>query len=115
MTQEMTPGPGSRTPAPSGPKLGRAVLIGVVVVALVAAGWLLKDRFLKPPDQLSSRSSQFVCSETGKAFNYELKEGDSIPVRSPFSGKNTGYPAELCYWTKDGTMKETPTPVLLNE
>jgi len=36
-----------------------------------------------------------------------------MPVLAP-SGKNTGYEAELCYWTKDGKPKETPTPVLLN-
>ena len=38
----------------------------------------------------------------------------TMPVLSPFSGKNTGYPAELCYWTKDGSIKTDPTPVLLN-
>jgi hypothetical protein len=55
-----------------------------------------------------------VCAQTGKAFTVELKDGLSIPVRSPYSGQQTGYPAELCYWTKDGKPKDEPTAVLLN-
>jgi hypothetical protein len=39
--------------------------------------------------------------------------GQSIPIKAP-SGNNSGYPAELCYWTKDGQAKTDPTPVLLN-
>jgi hypothetical protein len=62
----------------------------------------------------SSNDRVFVCSETGKSFHYTIKLGDSIPVQSPYSGKATGYPAELCYWTADGKTKEEPTPVLLN-
>ena len=49
-----------------------------------------------------------------KAFRYEIKIGDSVPVKAP-SGEKSGYPAELCYWTKDGQPKEDPTPVLLNQ
>ena len=59
----------------------------------------------------------FVCSQTGKAFHVDLARlsGQSIPVLSPYSSKNTGYPAELCYWTTDGQVKKEPTAVLLNE
>jgi hypothetical protein len=57
----------------------------------------------------------FICAETGQTFQYTLKIGDTIPVRSPYTGANTGYPAELCYWTKDGGTTNDPTPVLLNE
>ena len=56
----------------------------------------------------------FICSATGKPFTHELAKGDTIPVASPHSGKPTGYPAELCYWTADGRTKDEPTPVLLN-
>ena len=56
----------------------------------------------------------FVCSETRKPFQKTIEIGMTMPVLSPFSGKNTGYPAELCYWTKDGSIKTDPTPVLLN-
>jgi hypothetical protein len=51
---------------------------------------------------------------TGKPYNYSIKLGDKIPVKAP-SGGMAGYPAEPCYWTKDGKIKNDPTYVLLNE
>src|SRR5438067_11057468 len=115
MTQGPAPAPSARSqskPAQSTP--GRLVAMALVIAAVIVVAWFAKQRYLKPPDQLSARQSLFIDSETGKSFNYELKEGDTIPVKSPETGKQTGYPAELCYWTKEGTVKETPTPVLLN-
>ena len=60
-----------------------------------------------------SRNRWFVCAETGKPFMAHLEVGTSIPVLSPFSHKETGYPAELCFWNADGSIKKDPTPVLL--
>ncbi|MFT3785388.1 MAG: hypothetical protein QM770_04380 [Tepidisphaeraceae bacterium] len=60
------------------------------------------------------RDRVFICSETGKPFPHSLTVGEEIPVMSPFSGKRTGFPAEKCYWTKDGKTKSEPTAVLLN-
>lgn len=61
----------------------------------------------------------FVCSETGKPFNHELAVGEDEPVKSPHSGKNTGWRAELCYWAKDGQggwkAKLEPTYVLVKK
>ena len=62
-----------------------------------------------------SRDRLFVCSETGKSFRHQIEAGDTIPVRSPYSGENTGFEAEKCYWTVDGQIKQEPTAVLLNE
>ena len=55
-----------------------------------------------------------MCSETGKSFELSVDANTRVPVRSPYSGKNTGYPAEFCYWTKEGKLKKDPTFVLLN-
>jgi hypothetical protein len=56
----------------------------------------------------------FVCSETRKPFQKRIELDMTIPVVSPHSGKETGYPAELCFWNKDGTARTSdPTPVLL--
>jgi hypothetical protein len=60
-----------------------------------------------------ARERTFICAQTGKSFEHTLKLGEAIPVKSPYSGQNTGYPAELCYWTKDGRIKKEPTAVLL--
>jgi hypothetical protein len=84
------------------------VLIGVGMVVYVITSFVRGD-----PDLADSRAPWFVDSETGKPFHHQLVVGDTFPVLAP-SGKNTGYPAELCYWTKDGTPKTDPTPVLLN-
>lgn len=59
------------------------------------------------------RTRIFVDATTGLGFRHELELGETIPVEAPSGGK-TGYPAELCYWTKDGQPKSDPTPVLLN-
>jgi hypothetical protein len=58
----------------------------------------------------------FVDAKTGQAFHHTLSLDDRYPIKAP-SGGNTGYPAELCYWNKDGTPKkpgEEPTAVLMN-
>ena len=57
----------------------------------------------------------YICSETGKSFRHKNEMGETIPIASPFSGKNTAYPAEACYWNSDGTTKKEPTWVLLND
>ncbi|HVT88263.1 MAG TPA: hypothetical protein VHD56_05390 [Tepidisphaeraceae bacterium] len=60
-----------------------------------------------------SKHGNYIDAATGKPFMYEIHEGSKIPVPAP-SGGNTGYPAELCYWTKDGKVRNEPFPVLLN-
>ena len=85
-----------------------AIAGGIVV-------WMIKNFGAKSDTSFQSTERVFIDSESMKPFNYELKLNDTIPVSSPFSGKKTGYPAELCYWTKDGKIKEEPTAVLLNE
>lgn len=40
--------------------------------------------------------------------------GATAPYKSPTTGKNAVWPAERCYWTKDGKGKTVPTLVLLN-
>jgi hypothetical protein len=93
---------------------GQGVAIVLAVVALGLAVVSVRNN-LGPSDASAfSRDRLFVCSETGKTFEYEVKRGDTIPVLSPHSGKKTGYQAEFCFWTKDGGTKPEPTPVLLN-
>ncbi|HYD02080.1 MAG TPA: hypothetical protein VEB22_12710 [Phycisphaerales bacterium] len=40
--------------------------------------------------------------------------GDKAPYKSPSTGKTAVWPAEKCYWTRDGKAKTEPTLVLLN-
>jgi hypothetical protein len=65
-----------------------------------------------PAAELASRRL-YICAQTNKAYEITLTPTTPCPAPSPYSGKDTGYPAELCYWTKDGQIKSDPTPVLL--
>lgn len=105
-------------PQPAAPKSSPLRVVGALVFIVIAIGivyWMIQNFSGKPQSGFDASQRVFIDSETLKPFNYELKLNDTVPVSSPFSGKKTGYPAEMCYWTKDGTIKEEPTPVLLNE
>jgi hypothetical protein len=89
----------------------------VVVLAVLAGGWAFYVQLHNSFGNAvvaAVNSRPFIDSETGVGFWHELKAGEPIPVVSPDTGKNTGFPAELCYWNKDGSVKTDPTFVLLN-
>lgn len=93
---------------------GKAAGIVLVAAALGLMVFVLKDSFTGRAAAMS-RDRMFICSKTGKTFEYTLKVGDKLPVQSPHSGEKTGYPAEACFWTADGGIKKEPTWVLLNQ
>jgi hypothetical protein len=93
-------------------KAGRAVAGGFVVLALLVV-FLAVRSYFAPAGASAANERLFICAKTGKTFEYTLKFGDPIPVKSPHSGEDTGYPADLCYWTREGAIKKDPTPVLV--
>jgi len=93
----------------------KAVGVGLFIVVILLSLYNLKSSFSSDDVTAYAQEPWFVCSETGKPFHHTLKAGEAFPVYSSSSGKNTGYPAELCFWTKDGQIKKDPTPVLLND
>jgi len=95
-------------------RTGQVAAVLLVLIACTAAFFSIKSLFGSPAVN-AERDRIFICSQTGKSFTHELQIGETIPVYSPYSGANTGYPAELCYWTADGQPKDDPTPVLLNQ
>jgi hypothetical protein len=91
-----------------------AIVIAVLMVGFLI--WSLRENFGAPDAAALTRSRVYICSETGKTFEVDvMKSGTKVPAHSPYSGKDTGYPAELCFWTKDGKPKRDPTYVLLNQ
>jgi len=88
---------------------------GILLSVFIGVGvWLtLGNMRTEVPD--AAYYTTFICSETGKSFEHKNADGDMEPILSPYSGKNTGYRAELCFWNADGTAKEKATAVLLNE
>lgn len=90
---------------------GKAVVVAIFVIGLGALFFSLRSG--ETAASLSGRR-MFVDSTNLQAFPHDLVLGEKVPVKAP-SGGNTGYPAELCYWTADGKPKSTPDYVLLNE
>jgi hypothetical protein len=84
----------------------------LAIVCVVGAYYSVRGAFSSEGAAISA-DRMFIDASTGKAFEHEIKSGEYIPVKAP-SGGNTGYPAEACYWTKDGKVKDQPTFVLLN-
>ena len=93
----------------------RLGVVGAGVICLVAVGVLGYFMFREDPVLAASRKQVYMCSETGKTFEYTLVEDELFPVESPYSGKRTGYPTEKCFWTADGKAKLEPTYVIMNE
>jgi hypothetical protein len=89
------------------------IVAGCATVALLVVIYLVV-RPRNPAGDLA-RGRVFICTETNKPFKVTLEEGMMIPVKSPYSGKNTGYPAELCYWTPDGQVAKEPHAVLVKK
>jgi hypothetical protein len=94
---------------------GRIAAIVLAVLALVVVVYSVRENLGDSEAAALSKHRLYVCSETGKAFDVKIVSGLTNPVESPYSGKKTGYPAELCYWTKSGGVKKEPTGVLLNQ
>ena len=93
---------------------GGKALGAVFAILAVAAVVIVIRRSITSPEVAAANTRVFIDSATGKSFKSEIKVGEDIPILAP-SGKNTGYPAEECYWTADGHVKETPTYVLVKE
>lgn len=90
---------------------GVVVGLGVLIWALMSSSLFARDPMVD-----AARLRPAVDAETGTAFReFRMPEGDSPPWRNPSTGKETVWPAELCYWTRDGKATMTPTLVILNE
>jgi hypothetical protein len=92
---------------------GKAVAGIVVVVGLVIAFYSLRGLTASEGEEASSKR-MFIDAETMQSFRYTVAPGTKIPVKAP-SGKETGYPADACTWTKDGKVKAEPTWVMVND
>lgn len=93
---------------------GRGVVIGLVVIGALCLVYSFWANLRRDPSLSAMESPLFVNVETGRPFHQELTAGLMFPVKCPDNGAMAGYPAELCYWNKDGSVKSTPTYVALN-
>ena len=90
------------------------VLAIVLTLGLLAVAFYSVQAFFKGDTPDTAFYTTYICTETGKSFVHKNQLGDTVPILSPYSGKNTGVPAVPCYWTADGGTMKDPTWVLLN-
>ena len=90
---------------------GKAIGIGLTVVGVVFCWFSWRGMQTDDP----SRYRWFVNASNNPPtpFQVEMKAGMIFPIKAP--GGGDGYPAETCYWTADGKIKDQPTYVLLNQ
>ena len=94
-----------------GAGVGAVLGVGVLVWALMNSSLFARDPMLD-----ASRYRPAVDVETGKAYReFRMPQEDPPPWKSPDTGQETVWPAELCYWTREGKATLTPTLVVLNE
>jgi hypothetical protein len=98
------------------PQKKKLIAAGVCFLIAIGVGWYLVGG--KTVADIASER-MFMCSQTGKTWPHELREGEIEPIYSSFSKKNTGWLAERCYWKKmpDGSYraKKKPTYVILKK
>jgi hypothetical protein len=98
-----------------GGRAAAVAAIAVIVIGVLVLFVAARSSFGPSSAAVHNGERVYICSESGKTFTYSPTPGAKLfPVRSPYSGKDTGYPAQLCYWTADGKIKKDPTPVLMN-
>jgi len=95
-------------------RVGKLATVVGTVLALGVAGFAVSS-FLKGGTPDGAHYSMYICTETGKSFRHKNVLGETHPIHSPHSGRNTGVLAEPCYWTADGATRPEPTWVLLDE
>jgi len=92
---------------------GKIAAVALLVLALAAAVFMFRNSFGAPSEIAAANDRVFIDASTGKPFTRALKPGMKVPIEAP-SGKMSGFPAEMCWWTKDGKVRKEPFPVLLN-
>jgi len=93
--------------------------LGISVVLILVAGGGIWHQIGGGSNKAvaAAGSRMYMCSDTGKTFSHTIREGEREPIECELCGKQTGYLAERCYWTKDATgewaAKLEPTYVIL--
>ena len=101
--------------APPSPLSGGLGVVVALVLLSTAAYLTYRTLYTAEQVPLDPPPIMYICAETLKTFQHTPPVGEMNPIESPYTKKNTAYPAEKCYWTADGRQKLIPTYILLNE
>lgn len=93
-------------------KLAGALLAFLLAGAVVA--WQVLSR--EPDIGALSASTTVIDAESGEVVRrFPLPLDKVHPWTNPKTGRDTLYPAEPCFWDKDGSVMPEPTWVLVND
>ena len=93
-------------------KLAGALLAFLLTGAVVA--WQVLSR--EPDIGALSASTTVIDAESGEVVRrFPLPLDKVHPWTNPKTGRDTLYPAEPCFWDKDGSVMPEPTWVLVND
>lgn len=115
--------PGAAAPAQQGRAASEAaqarkekLKVVLAVLALLASGVILYVQFFSGPVSAAeaSRRRDLIDADSGELFrDFAIPDDGAFPYVNPKTGKPTLFPAEKCFWTKDGRAKLDPTLVFV--
>ncbi|MGE3322064.1 MAG: hypothetical protein AB7K52_07395 [Phycisphaerales bacterium] len=111
------PAAGRARARPNDPNRAQRFKIAFSIAALLVALCLLAWQTLGGGPSAAEESVRrtVVDSQTGEVFiDFRIPKTGMYPWKNPKTGTDTLWPAEKCFWTKDGKAKIEPTYVLLN-
>jgi hypothetical protein len=107
---------GGQGQRPKSAETRKAILAGIAAVVGIAAMCIFMFYNFFGSDTASVSARRVVIdNETGEVNEKFPVAAGAFPYVNPKTGRATLYPAESCFWTRDGKAKLQPTYVLLNE
>src|SRR4051794_29559264 len=93
-------------------KIGRVVSFVIVCLALAVLAYFVIPLVARSGSEATTANERIYADasfDPPPPFKIKLHPGMQTPFLPPLPQKQTGSPAELCYWTKDGKPKTEPT------
>ena len=97
---------------PSWLRSDKTKIVGSIALLIIAAV-IMFFSFSGDDVVPDSKTRLAIDSETGQTYTVRIVEGDSFPWKNPDTNKDTLYPVERCFWTRDGKAKLQPTLVFV--
>ncbi len=94
------------------------VKAGIAVVCLIAAAIFGYIQLTSGGPDLASESlrREVIDSKTLEVIkDFRIPENSAFPYTNPKTGQRTLFPAERCYYTRDGKVKADPTLVFVKQ
>lgn len=94
-------------------RIGRIAAVAAIFATGGVLVWSWNHNLGAGDADVSDHERTFIDATNGKVFHAKIHVGEKIPIRSPLTGRHTGYPVAWSWWSKDGKPLQEPEPVLL--